>query len=493
MNPFNAKGMRPKMCFRQQKPGLTAKGDQRLFVKHNYTDHANEEDAVTKKDGTSFIEKYELIRYNMDGEPESYSKRKKLSPLFPLKLFMILDEVESKGNSSVISWLPHGRAFYIRNNDLFAKKVLPEYFKNCKIASFFRQLNLYDFVRLTVGFDNGAYYHESFLRGKPFLTRSIIRTKVKGTKFRAVSSPEDEPDFYSMPSLPSSSRDITQVPFENTSKHLSGAELEPRLKSQIEAPPAGVFVTELNQSMALLQKKSTGRTQTDFTCMVRDALPLQSNLSTDLSKDPRGYPSKNPSETSSLIQRTVPTSLSQMGDTSCPEVYLSQVTSNPHLPTHTSNWIYDKPTSDRLMVGVRASSETMFNTHGPFSTLCTSPVSVDAIRDRATSIASASYFNGSHYLPRNMQTALGCRNSEFDRHILKTATSSPVIDNTQKMARIFRALEMNHSHILPNAAPHALNIRDNSAHNQLPLNYVYPSRFSNDVISLHMQDRSSLM
>ena len=198
--PFNAKQVRN----RQQKSGITAKGDRRQFVQHNYVDHMDEEDELAGIHGINLLDRYELPRYNQDGTEANLNKKTKPSPLFPLKLYMILSEVEIVGNSNVISWLPHGRAFYIRNNDLFSRKILPLYFKNCKISSFYRQLNLYGFVRLTAGINTGAYYHEYFLRGKPFLTRNLVRTKVKGTKIRAASSPQDEPDFYSMRALSSS-------------------------------------------------------------------------------------------------------------------------------------------------------------------------------------------------------------------------------------------------------------------------------------------------
>jgi hypothetical protein len=51
---------------------------------------------------------------------------------------------------------------------------------------------------LTRGIDAGGYYHERFLRGKTFLCKQMTRTKVKGTRFKAASSPEQEPDFYTM-------------------------------------------------------------------------------------------------------------------------------------------------------------------------------------------------------------------------------------------------------------------------------------------------------
>ena len=77
------------------------------------------------------------------------------------------------------------------------------YFRQTKLTSFQRQLNLYAFCRLTRGKDAGGYYHELFLRDKSFLCRFMTRTKIKGTGTKAASSPDSEPNFYSMPSIDS--------------------------------------------------------------------------------------------------------------------------------------------------------------------------------------------------------------------------------------------------------------------------------------------------
>jgi hypothetical protein len=88
----------------------------------------------------------------------------------------------------------------VHNPKEFVDHVMPHYFNQSKLTSFQRQLNLYGFQRLTKeGRDSGGYYHELFLRGKPFLCAQMTRTKVKGTGFKAASSPDSEPDFWHMP------------------------------------------------------------------------------------------------------------------------------------------------------------------------------------------------------------------------------------------------------------------------------------------------------
>lgn len=173
---------RPKRRRKPQKPGKTAKLNDRHFVVHNYHDHAADD-----PDENDLQEEEQGAR-RVGGSAAS----------FPTKLHMMLDRVEADGLSSIVSWRPHGRCFIIHKPQEFVDFVLPRYLRQNKLTSFQRQLNLYGFARLTRGKDSGSYYHELFLRGKRFLSKKMLRTKIKGTKFKAASSPDQEPDFYSM-------------------------------------------------------------------------------------------------------------------------------------------------------------------------------------------------------------------------------------------------------------------------------------------------------
>ena len=104
---------------------------------------------------------------------------------FPMILQRVLANLELiPGGTNIISFLPDGLSFVVKNQHLFSKEVLPIYFPKMKsFASFQRQLNLYDFKRVgRVGSDQGAYRHKSFLRDNPSLSSTMRRTKIKGTK-----------------------------------------------------------------------------------------------------------------------------------------------------------------------------------------------------------------------------------------------------------------------------------------------------------------------
>jgi HSF-type DNA-binding len=169
--------------------GLCNMDNKSEYIQHHYRDRSAEID-----DGTSNanIRGGVLLR-------------------FPVILHAVLDAVERDGFSEVFSWQPHGRCFIIHRPKTFVSGIMQKYFKQTKMTSFQRQLNLYGFQRLTRGEDKGGYYHELFLRGKVFLAHRIHRIRVKGTICRKKSNPMTEPDFSTMsPILPNCGEEVME-------------------------------------------------------------------------------------------------------------------------------------------------------------------------------------------------------------------------------------------------------------------------------------------
>jgi len=217
------KTQRPKRKRKPQKPGKTAKLNERHFVVHNYHDHSH--------DG---IEDFDWLQQQ---------RKSGVAVSFPLRLHEMLDQIESDGLADVISWQPHGRAFLIHKPKEFTSHVMPKYFKQTKLTSFQRQLNLYGFCRLTKGLDNRGYYHELFLRGKPYLCSKMTRVKVKGTGFKAASSPDQEPDFYTMPPV------LVTPPDSGASDEGSVDEEEIQTVEEILRSPQPMYDSNWNRSI----------------------------------------------------------------------------------------------------------------------------------------------------------------------------------------------------------------------------------------------------
>lgn len=130
---------------------------------------------------------------------------------FPEKLHRLLTEAENLKRNDVISWEASGRAFVIHQPDVFFKEIVPLYFRQTRLSSFKRQLNLYGlYVRvyvstffavrrplclltksefcflflfnselLNTGPARGGYYHQDFVKDRPELCRRMRRVAIK--------------------------------------------------------------------------------------------------------------------------------------------------------------------------------------------------------------------------------------------------------------------------------------------------------------------------
>lgn len=137
---------------------------------------------------------------NGDSDEDCCSGHGKIS--FPVRLFDMLTDVQERGLSSIVSWQPHGRAIRVHNPNRFVAEILPHYFRQTKITSFQRQLNVYGFRRIVYGADAGSYHHSLFLRGVRKLSFLMSRVGVKNTGIRSTYLfEEEEPDFSAMPPI----------------------------------------------------------------------------------------------------------------------------------------------------------------------------------------------------------------------------------------------------------------------------------------------------
>lgn len=108
MKPAADEKTKPKRRRKPQKPGKTAKLNDRHFVVHNYHDHANDPDENDVDDG------------------DASNRRGGVSVAFPMKLHSVLEQVEADGLAHVVSWMPHGRCFVVHKPKEFVDHVMPK-------------------------------------------------------------------------------------------------------------------------------------------------------------------------------------------------------------------------------------------------------------------------------------------------------------------------------------------------------------------------------
>jgi len=107
------------------------------------------------------------------------------STQFPFRLHNMLDDAERSGHSHIVSWCKGGESFRIHKpTELIS--VLQKYFRQSKFKSFLRQLQGYDFKRVTRGKNQGVVSHPLFLRGRRSLSTYMKRKRV-GPKVNGVN------------------------------------------------------------------------------------------------------------------------------------------------------------------------------------------------------------------------------------------------------------------------------------------------------------------
>jgi HSF-type DNA-binding len=95
----------------------------------------------------------------------------------------MLKKVEENNQEDIVSWINDGKAFRVHDPKKFAEKIMPQWFNQTKFRSFQRQLHIYGFDRIRDRSlsEDGAYFHQLFVKGQEDICTGMTRKKIKGT------------------------------------------------------------------------------------------------------------------------------------------------------------------------------------------------------------------------------------------------------------------------------------------------------------------------
>lgn len=106
----------------------------------------------------------------------------KMAVQFPSVLREMLEYADRNNLSSIVSWVPNGRAFKVHNEEKFMTEIAGLFFRATKIRSIYRQLYFWSFRRIATGVNRDAWFHESFVRDRPVDMLRFVRSKIKTDK-----------------------------------------------------------------------------------------------------------------------------------------------------------------------------------------------------------------------------------------------------------------------------------------------------------------------
>jgi len=114
------------------------------------------------------------------GPPAPGKKHLFEQPVFLRKTFKMIDQCPP----DIGGWSREGTTFLVKDPEIFASKIIPQFFRHSNFSSFVRQLNFYGFRKiksdalLNTPQENKwwEFRHDYFQQGKPWLLSEIKRT-----------------------------------------------------------------------------------------------------------------------------------------------------------------------------------------------------------------------------------------------------------------------------------------------------------------------------
>lgn len=108
-----------------------------------------------------------------NGETTAVESQRSLPTPFLTKTYQLVDD---QTIDDVISWNDDGSTFIVWNPTVFARDLLPKYFKHNNFSSFVRQLNTYGFRKVVP--DRWEFSNDCFRKGEKILLCDIQRRKI---------------------------------------------------------------------------------------------------------------------------------------------------------------------------------------------------------------------------------------------------------------------------------------------------------------------------
>ncbi|KAL9258757.1 Heat stress transcription factor A-4c-like protein [Drosera capensis] len=102
---------------------------------------------------------------------EGHSAPNSLPP-FLSKTYEMVDDSSS---DAIVSWSTSNKSFIVWDQALFARDLLPRFFKHNNFSSFIRQLNTYGFRKIDP--EQWEFANDDFVRGQSHLLKNIHRRK----------------------------------------------------------------------------------------------------------------------------------------------------------------------------------------------------------------------------------------------------------------------------------------------------------------------------
>eukprot|EP00002_Diphylleia_rotans_P000632 TRINITY_DN10323_c0_g1_i1.p1 TRINITY_DN10323_c0_g1~~TRINITY_DN10323_c0_g1_i1.p1 ORF type:complete len:711 (+),score=144.15 TRINITY_DN10323_c0_g1_i1:73-2205(+) len=160
------------------------------------------------------------------------------------------DIVNDTRNQESVGWGADGTTLRICDLSKFETKVLPTYFQHSKFISFVRQLNAYDFHKVSDTAQGIEFYHPSFRQGGFENIRTIQRKKTERRKSKTggAADCDDSADGNDPPaSAPTQEANRPQL----TSQTKPNAESPQDTRSSAVSPPTQSQSSQENQPMSI--------------------------------------------------------------------------------------------------------------------------------------------------------------------------------------------------------------------------------------------------